>query len=267
MKPLKLTTDILGADFANLGRVALRVAKIRGIDNDEEGDDCEKTNQEPEETSGGSVCIIPIRGVMMRDCRGWFPWATDTEEIEEMLGEAENDNNVSAVVLDIDSPGGCVNGTVELADFVAGMTKPVVAYVSGMAASAAYWVASSCDAITIRKSANVGSVGVYSAILDVTAMFEQLGVKVELFKSGENKAVGYPGTTLTDEQRSVIQSEIDRIGDQFRTHVVTYRPEIELDLLDGRCVAGELAVATGFADEIASGITSAVSTAQALGSM
>lgn len=267
MKPLKLTNDIFGADFASLGRVALRVAKIRGIENEDEGDQCEKTNQEPEETKGGSVCIIQIRGVMMRDCKGWFPWATDTDEIEEMLSEAEADNNVSAIVLDIDSPGGCVNGTVELAELVAGMTKPMVAFVSGMAASAAYWVASSCDSVVIRKSANVGSVGVYSAVMDVTAMYEQLGVKTELFRSGENKAVGYPGTSLTDEQRAVIQGEIDRIGDQFRTHVVTYRPEIELEMLDGRCVAGEVAVATGFADEIANGINSAVLTAQALGEM
>lgn len=266
MKPLKLTTDILGADFANLGRVALRVAKIRGIDNEEEGDECQKTNQQPEETSGGSVRIIPIRGVMALDCRGYFPWATDTLEIEELLGEAENDNNVSAVVLDIDSPGGCVSGTIELADFVAGMTKPVVAYVSGAAASCAYWVASGCDAIVIRKSATVGHVGVYSVVTDVSLMYEQLGVSVEVFKSGEHKAVGYPGTTLTDEQRAVIQAEIIRLGDQFRTHVITYRPEVELEMLDGRGVSGEVAVATGFADEIVSGITNAVSTALALGS-
>lgn len=266
MKPIRLPDDNIAARLSSFATVCRRISRIRGDDSDE-GDACEKTNEEPEVASGGSVRIIPIRGVLMRDCRGWFPWATDTEEIEEMLAEAENDNNVSAIVLDIDSPGGAVNGSVELAEFVAGMTKPVVTYTAGDCCSAAYWIAASSDLILIRSTATVASVGVYSALLDVSVMYEQLGVKTELFKSGDQKAAGYPGTTLTDAQRAVIQGEVDELGDQFRTAVIGFRPEVDIDMLDGRSVAGLQAIESGFADDFAGSIGVAIEAAKSLGGM
>jgi len=264
MKPIRLPDDSIAARFSSFATVCRRISRIRGDDSDE-GDACEKTNEEPEVESGGSVRIIPIRGVLMRDCRGWFPWATDTEEIEELLAEAENDKNVSAVVIDIDSPGGAVNGSVELAEFVARMDKPVVTYTAGDCCSAAYWIAASSDLILARSTANVASVGVYSALLDVSAMYEQLGVKTELFKSGEQKAAGYPGTSLTDAQRAVIQGEVDSLGDQFRTAVVGFRPEVQLEMLDGRSVSGIQALEGGFVDDFASGLGAAVEAAKTLG--
>ena len=266
MKPIRFPDDHIAARFSSLATVCRRISRIRGDDSDED-DACEMTNGEPEATGGGSVRIIPIRGVLMRDCRGWFPWATDTEEIEELLAEAEADNNVSAVVLDIDSPGGAVNGSVELAEFVAGMTKSVVTYTAGDCCSAAYWIAASSDLILIRSTATVASVGVYSALLDVSAMYEQLGVKTELFKSGDNKAAGYPGTTLTDTQRATIQGEVDALGDQFRTAIIEFRPEVDIELLDGRTVSGQQAIDSGFADEVVRNISEAVEAAQSLGGM
>lgn len=267
MKPIRLTNELLATRFSGLSTVARRVAKIRGEDCDPEGDAAKPTQECPEIEPTGDVSVIEIRGILMRDCSGWFPFATDTEEIEALLSEAESDNNVSAIVLDIDSPGGCVNGTVELGELVSGITKPVVVYVSGGCHSAAYWVAAGADSILIRSSAGVGSVGVYSAVLDWSEAFAQMGISVELFKSGEQKAAGYPGTTLSDAQRSEIQKQIDEIGDQFRSHVLTYRPEVDLDHLDGRDFAGELAVSSGFADEIVSGIGVAVNRAQMLAEM
>ena len=268
MKPIRFPEDHIAARFSSLATVGRRISRIRGDYHEDENEDgSEKTNEEPEVESGGSVRVIQIRGVLMRDCEGWFPWATDTEEIEELLEEAENDNNVSAVVLDIDSPGGAVNGSVELAEFVAGMTKPVVTYTAGDCCSAAYWIAASSDLILIRSTSTVASVGVYSALLDVSVMYEQLGVKTELFKSGDQKAAGYPGTTLTDAQRAVIQGEVDALGDQFRTAVIGFRPEVDIEMLDGRSVSGIQAIEAGFADDFANNIGAAVEAAKSLGGM
>ncbi len=266
MKQIKLPDHLIACSGAMLETVAGRIAKIRGIRADD-GDAMEKTEDGPEVEDGGEVRIIQIRGVLMRDCRMWSPWATDTEEVEEMLDEAEADNNVSAIILDFDSPGGTVNGSVELADFVSGIRKPVVSYVAGDCCSAAYMIAAGSDMISIRRTASVASVGVYSAILDVSKMYDRIGVKTELFKAGENKAVGYPGTSITDDQRLVIQADIDRLGDMFRTHVINYRPEVDILMLDGRCVSGELAVSAGFADEIVGGRQGAITSALALAGM
>lgn len=263
MKPFRLPADPIAANCASLATVCRRISRIRGEDYHEE-DKMEKPNDEPEVEVGGSVRVIPIRGVMMRDARGWFPFATDTEEIEEFLDEAENDNNVSAIVLDIDSPGGTVNGSVELAEFVAGMTKPVIAFTAGDCCSAAYWVASSADMILMRPTATLASVGVYSALLDVSGLYEQMGVRTELFKSGENKAAGYPGTVITDGQRALIQADVDRLGDEFRTAVIGYRPEVDIVMLDGRTVSGQQAIDAGFADGVVRGLSDAIEMANAM---
>ena len=263
MKPIRIPEDFIAARWTAFGTVASRMSRIRGVAMDD-GDTAAKTNEDPEAKSSGEVRIIPVRGILMRDCRGWFPFATDTEELEEMLDEADNDNNVAAIVLDFDSPGGAVNGSFEVADFVASISKPVVSYVAGDCCSAAYAIAAGSDEILIRRTATVASVGVYSAILDISGYYEQMGVKAEVFASGDQKAAGYPGTTLSDAQRTVIQAEIARLGDIFRTHVVDHRNEVDIDMLDGRAISGEPAVELGFADGIVGSISDAVKAALAL---
>lgn len=266
MKQIKFPDHLIASSGSMLGTVASRIARVRGL-RAEDGDECEKTEEHPEIEDGGEIRVIPIRGVLMRDCRGWFPWATDTEEVEEMLQEALGDNNVTGILLDVDSPGGAVNGSVELAEAVSetNKQKPVSVYVAGDCCSAAYMIAAPATRILIRKTATVASVGVYSAMMDISGMYEQMGVKTELFKSGDQKGAGYPGTSLSDSQRLVIQSEVDRLGEQFREQIAEHRGSVNLGMLDGRPVTGEEAVFTGFADWIVVSIDDAVEVAKTFG--
>jgi ClpP class serine protease len=119
--------------------------------------------------------------------------ATDSEEIGSAIREAGQRPDVKAVMLDIDSPGGTVAGTPELAAAVAALNeqKLVYAFSSGLMASAAYWVASQARAIYATPSARTGSIGVEQAVIDDSAALASEGFKVEVFAVG-NRAQGRP---------------------------------------------------------------------------
>jgi ClpP class serine protease len=132
----------------------------------------------------GKLGTVTMSGPMMRR-RGLFAriffGATDTSEILRAVEEARAHPEVSTVLLDIDSPGGSVNGTPELAQAVRDLAerKHVYAFTEGQMCSAAYWIASQCDGIYMTPSARVGSIGVIMALRDTSEAFGQMGVKVE----------------------------------------------------------------------------------------
>ena len=115
--------------------------------------------------------------------------ATGSEEIGDCSREAAERDDIKAVFLDIDSPGGTVAGTPELAATVASINaqKPVYAFSSGLMCSAAYWIASQARAIYATPSAQVGSIGVVQAVIDDTAALDARGIKVEVSLSANTR--------------------------------------------------------------------------------
>jgi len=120
-----------------------------------------------------------------------------------------------------------------------------------MAASAEYWIASQANAVYATPSAQVGSIGVYLALLDYSRAAEVQGIKVELFKSGKHKGMGMPGTSLSDEQRDMLQSRVEALGVKFRAAVRTGRArDIADDAMQGQSFAVEAAVENGLIDQV-----------------
>ena len=111
--------------------------------------------------------------------------------------------NVQRIVLDIDSPGGTVAGTPEAAAQIAAANKVkrVDAWTGNLMCSAAYYLAAGCRGVYAAPSATVGSIGVYLPVVDRSEMYKAMGVKVDIIKSGKYKGMGFPGTSLTDDQR------------------------------------------------------------------
>lgn len=169
--------------------------------------------------------------------------ATDSEEIGAAIQEAASRPDIKAVFLDIDSPGGTVAGTPELAAAVSAIDKkkPVYAFSSGLMASAAYWIASQARAIYATPSAQVGSIGVVQAVIDHSAAIEKAGIKVEVFSVGRYKAMGAPGTPLTDEQRELISSNLAEIAGEFHTAVLARGRAIPPDAMEGQTFSGRQA--------------------------
>lgn len=203
------------------------------------------------QTKSGLVAIIPIIGSMSR----YGDWCSyGTEDIGAWIMEANADPMVSGIVLEINSPGGEVDGTELLGEIVAQSQKPIVAYVAGMAASAAYWVASQCREIIMESetSSEVGSIGVLSVHVDASVAYEKEGYKVTIIRSegSENKALFNGIEPLSDELVKKVQGEMKPIRDAFVGRVKSGRPQITEDVYDGAMFNGKAAVKNKMANSI-----------------
>lgn len=186
------------------------------------------------------IGIVPIHGVIGQ---GLLPiekllGATDMQDISETLDKFASDPSVQQILLDVDSPGGTVTGIPELAEQIASFPKPTTAFTQSEACSAAYWLASQADNFLCTPSANVGSVGVYLAVMDDSAAFANAGLFVDLIKAGTYKAAGFPGTSLTEEQRSLLQTRVDQIHANFKEAVLSKRKYVEASSMEGQVFYG-----------------------------
>jgi len=203
------------------------------------------------------VGIISITGPMLRNPdifdRIIFG-ACNTGELITAVEEAASRPDVEAIFLDIDSPGGSVNGTPELAQAVAEASKAkyVYAFSAGQMCSAAYWVASQADAIYATPSARIGSIGVILPVVDSSAAFEQAGLKIEVFAAGKFKSAGTPGTSLTDEQRDWLQSEVEETAGDFHAAVLARGRKIPDEAMEGQTFSARKAMRFNLAGMVAS---------------
>lgn len=199
------------------------------------------------------VAYIPVGGVIGRKLTGFEKGAgaVDVNDVEDDLDEAEDDPRVAAIFLVFDSPGGMVNGTPELAERIEQAGKPVYAWVSGMACSAAYWIACACDGIFATKTAEVGSVGVYIPWVDESKAFENAGLVSDPITSGPLKALGFPGTSLSEEQRKYLQDSVDKLAAQFKGYVNQRRGgEVPDEMMQGQSIMADEAIEVGMVDGI-----------------
>ena len=185
------------------------------------------------------IGIIHIHGPLMRDpdlISSLLFGATDMNQVAEAIQEAVAQDAVKSILLDIDSPGGTVNGTPELAQAVADAAKlkSIHAFSAGQMCSAAYWIASQCDAVYATPSARVGSIGVMLPFIDSAEKFRSQGLKVEVFAAGKFKGMGTPGVSLSEEQRALIQSDIEEVAADFKTAVLARGRKIPDEAMEGQ---------------------------------
>ncbi|HDK41693.1 MAG TPA: S49 family peptidase, partial [Nitrospirae bacterium] len=149
------------------------------------------------------VAVLDIQGVLSKRA-SWFMMFfgyAGMQAIGENLKKALADPSVKAVLLNIDSPGGTVDGTAELAQLIyeSRGEKPIVAFTDGMIASAAYWIASAADTRYISSdTTEVGSIGVIMTHVDYSQAYEKVGIKITQIVSGKYKNIGSPYKPLGD---------------------------------------------------------------------
>lgn len=204
------------------------------------------------------VGVLPIHGViiprgnMLAESSG----AVSVERLQAQFRALLADPAISAIVLDVDSPGGAVTGVDEFAAEMhrARGVKPMVAVASPMAASAAYWLATAADEMLVNPTGEVGSIGVFAAHEDVSALMGKAGVKVSLISAGKYKTEGSPYEPLTDEARAAIQERVDDYYDMFVAAVARNRgvnaSDVRAGFGEGRVVGARKAKALGMVDGI-----------------
>lgn len=196
---------------------------------------------EPRMEMIGTTAVVSLRGVIARyadqvngACQ---PAGRSAESLIGDLDALARNPGVQAVVLRIDSPGGTVAGTAEVADAVRALSAsgtPVYAFVDGMAASAAYWIASQADEIVAAgPTSAVGSIGIIAALIERQPAS---GTKVHVIRSAPLKAPGTAGEAIDERQRASIQQHVDDLHEAFATTVAGGR---------GMTVAQQAAASTG----------------------
>lgn len=152
------------------------------------------------------------------------------------------------ILLKFDSPGGTVQGTPELAEFIASKPLPTVAYTEDMMASAAYYLAAGADAIVATTSAEVGSIGVYIPWMDYSQQLADEGLRPDpiVNKEGDLKALGFTGS-LSAEQRAYLQTRVDEDFADFKAHVLKHR-NVKDEAMRGQTLSGRNAVETNLID-------------------
>lgn len=206
------------------------------------------------DTVSGSIAVIDIQGTLTK--AGSSLGGGGTIEMRQAIRQANEDKSISGIVLLIDSPGGTVSGTSDLANEVTNSAKPVVAYVEDLCCSAAMWVASQCDEIYANNAtALVGSIGTFMGLYDVSKAFENEGIKPILVKSGEFKGGGFPGSKITDGQIAEWQKVIDATQSQFTSAIAKGRGmslQAASKLATGSCFMAEEATRLRLIDGIKS---------------
>lgn len=138
-----------------------------------------------DEAERGSVAVIPVIGELTK-YGNWCAWGM--ADIGRRIVEADNHENISAIVLKIDSPGGTVDGTEALAQIVKSTQKPIVSFVDGMMCSAALWVGTSADeVIASTNNDEIGSIGVMISFADVQPYWEERGIKFHKIVAEQSK--------------------------------------------------------------------------------
>jgi len=161
------------------------------------------------------IAIIPIFGPMFKN-HGDYGFA-DQVQIRANVRTATMDRSVSGILLFIDSPGGSVSGTKELADevYAANAVKPVIAYIEDLGASAAYWTAAGARAIYINETGLAGSIGVVTSITDASKAYENAGIKIIPIVTGRYKNAGDPSQPSTPDTVGYFQGMINQFFDMF----------------------------------------------------
>ncbi len=205
-------------------------------------------------TTDDGIAIIPIHGVMQRGFSK-FSGTCSTNYIRKQLRAAARDERINGVMLMINSPGGQVAGTDNLADEIRRVSaiKPIRAYVEDFCASAAYWIASGCDLISAEPTARVGCIGVYGVITDESGAAERAGIKVHVVATGKYKGAGYPGTPVSDDVLAMIKSEVDECNEFFLSAIESGRKMTRdklITLADGRDFIASVAASQGLIDRV-----------------
>jgi signal peptide peptidase SppA len=205
------------------------------------------------------VALIEMEGIVAKRMSLFtkISGGVSTHYVQQQFAAAMSDRKVRAILLNIDSPGGGVDGTAELAEMIhsARGEKPIVAWTDGMMTSAAYWIGSAADAVfTSGGVTQIGSIGVVASHMDISEAEKKMGIKTTEIVAGKYKRVGSRHSPLSKEDRETIQERVDYVYSVFVDDVAKHRgifsEEVLERMADGRIFLGRRAVEAGLVDGV-----------------
>ena len=211
--------------------------------------------------NGGGIAVLPFYGTSvqrttpMQDVSG--SGLMSIARFTQTFRAALADDSVGGILLDFDSPGGSVYGVMELANeiYQARSQKPIFAIANSLAASAAYWLATSASEFYVTPGGEVGSIGVFAAHQNLAKALEKEGVETTLVSAGKYKTEGNPFGPLSDDARAAMQSRIDAYYGAFTRGIAKNRgvdvATVREGMGEGRVISASAAKAENMVDGVA----------------
>lgn len=208
---------------------------------------------------GDAVAVVRVEGVIVPgEAPPSNPFVGDaggafSETIVAYLKKAEENNDVKAVVLFVDSPGGSVFASEEIALQIKQMTKPIIASMGSVAASGGYYVSAPTQEIWASPHTLTCSIGVILQLINVEDFSNEFGITAVTIKSGKYKDIGNPFREVTTDDRAILQSIVDEAYENFVGVVADGRgmtAEQVRAVADGRICSGQQAQGMGLVDNL-----------------
>lgn len=202
-----------------------------------------------------NVAVFPVEGVIMPFGTGaeYGEFATTPRDLRDFIAILESELFIDAVLFEINSPGGTPVAAEMMAADIDALTLPTYALVGDVAASGGYLVAAATDKIVASPMSDVGSIGVTMSYLEESEKLAEEGITYVELNSGTFKDIGSPYKPLTDEERTLLETQLTEIHEYFVSLISQYR---ELDtekvktLADGSTLTGTGARDAGLVDEL-----------------
>ncbi len=190
-----------------------------------------------------TIAVIRIEGAITggSGSNGIFGVAAGSDQIIKQLHDVANDNNIKAVLLRINSPGGSASASQEIGLEVQKLRKDGIIVVTSMGdvcASGGYWIAAGTDKIVATPATMTGSIGVIMELGNMEKLYQKIGYDTVVFKSGPYKDIGNANRPVSTEEEKILQGMIDDIYDQFIDVVAQGRDMERADVL--KLATGEI---------------------------
>jgi len=193
-------------------------------------------------SSRGMVGVLELNGIIL-----------DSKKVLSRLERLEESDQIKAVVLRLNSPGGAVAPSQEIYEAVKSFKKPLVVSMGSVAASGAYYIAAGAKKVFANPGTMTGSIGVIMEFLNLEKLYSWAKVDRFSVKSGKFKDIGAEYRAMTADEKALLQTMINDILSQFREAVSkgrSLKPEHVVTISDGRIFSGRQAKAQGLVDEL-----------------
>ena len=208
----------------------------------------------------GKIGVIEVSGTITGTSTSNLLQGTtaSARDIMAIIRQAAARQDIKAVVLRVDSPGGTSVASQEIGvelDKLRATGKPVITSMGDVCTSGGYWIACSTDHIMANPATLTGSIGVIMQMQNIEGLYEKLGVKEVVIKSGQHKDIGSPFRDLSPEEQQILQGIVQDSYQQFIDQVVKGREgkitrEQLMPLADGRIFTGAQARDLGLVDSL-----------------
>jgi signal peptide peptidase SppA len=207
----------------------------------------------PIDLEDNGIAIVTVSGPLIKE---WNYYTASYRALTEAFRKLRNSQDVLAVVVKFDTPGGTVDGLDECANALKELaaTKLTVAQIDGGCYSAGYFLACACPTICCGRTMHVGNIGTVISLVDYSEAFKSRGLRSVTKKTGEIKGIGIEGDEITQAQEEFLQSLVDQHFAHFQAAVIEGREmsdEQFAAVSDGSWWLGESALGLKLIDQVA----------------